>query len=417
MTTMKTSNPSKNNKSINHQETLSHKEIAKIVAAAWNNQDASLLEPYLYEDFEYSSMALLNIMKGKDNYLAYLSGKFDAFKNGGITYHAEVVEENGISSVVCKSNMEEIPVAVLDFEVSNGLIKKMLIRPEHIYNLSDFNNSEQYVIIERNIVDKICSYINESAKSLGFESSDLDWLQYTIYDAPAFQHLCFRLGKAVFSLMIYIYEITPGFDGENLSTVLLPNVKKDNQLRECELYNLIPCSVYIDVNALRDPTIVDTRTHEPINLKEIATTADSTMSKWEIWNWGVQIVASYLNSQNIDSLSYTNVLEFCPQIHYEKDGMKHFVYIYAHPSGVDEIPPINKSLIEQLVDWKGYYVNISLSNMFGTDGWTFRTEILYRTAGLLHNRVELMPIEEAIERYGTIETETAAVNYLLECPV
>ena len=221
-------------------------------------------------------------------------------------------------------------------------------------------------------------------------------------NAPAFQHLCFRLGKAVFSLMIYIYEITPGFDGENLSTVLLPNVKKDNQLRECELYNLIPCSVYIDVNALRDPTIVDTRTHEPINLKEIATTADSTMSKWEIWNWGVQIVASYLYSQNIDSLSYTNVLEFCPQIHYEKDGMKHFVYIYAHPSGVDEIPPINKSLIEQLVDWKGYYVNISLSNMFGTDGWTFRTEILYRTAGLLHNRVELMPIEEAIERYGTI---------------
>ena len=210
------------------------------------------------------------------------------------------------------------------------------------------------------------------------------------------------IGKAVFSLMIYIYEITPGFDGENLSTVLLPNVKKDNQLRECELYNLIPCSVYIDVNALRDPTIVDTRTHEPINLKEIATTADSTMSKWEIWNWGVQIVASYLYSQNIDSLSYTNVLEFCPQIHYEKDGMKHFVYIYAHPSGVDEIPPINKSLIEQLVDWKGYYVNISLSNMFGTDGWTFRTEILYRTAGLLHNRVELMPIEEAIERYGTI---------------
>lgn len=258
MTTMKTSNPSKNNKSINHQETLSHKEIAKIVAAAWNNQDASLLEPYLYEDFEYSSMALLNIMKGKDNYLAYLSGKFDAFKNGGITYHAEVVEENGISSVVCKSNMEEIPVAVLDFEVSNGLIKKILIRPEHIYNLSDLNNFEQYVIIERNIVDKICSYINESAKSLGFESSDLDWLQYTIYDAPAFQHLCFRLGKAVFSLMIYIYEITPGFDGENLSTVLLPNVKKDNQLRECELYNLIPCSVYIDVNALRDPTIVDT---------------------------------------------------------------------------------------------------------------------------------------------------------------
>ena len=37
----------KNNRSTNYQKTLSKKEAAEIIAAAWNNQDISLLAPYL----------------------------------------------------------------------------------------------------------------------------------------------------------------------------------------------------------------------------------------------------------------------------------------------------------------------------------------------------------------------------------
>ena len=406
---MERSNLFKNNKNTNQPKTLSQKEIAEVIAAAWNIQNISLLEPYLDEDFDYNGTDRLGLSTGKDLYLEYMGEKFNSFKKHGIIYQAEVSEKDNESCVICKTNEADDMPIIIEFEVNNGLIKKMQIRAETMFSLEDLDIPERHAIIERNIVKSIHFYVDELVESLGYESHDLEWLQaYPINDAPSFQHLCFRLGKAVFSLRILVYQASHESEENPIEAAPLSCFfvnDEANHLRECEQNNLIPCVASIDVNCLYEPRIWDAKTYEPVDFKKLESMADSAMSEWEIWNWGVQIVVNYLHSQNIDSLTYTNFLKWYPQIYYEKNGVKHFVYIYTHPSGIDKIPPINKSVIKDFPSLKGDYANISLSNMFGTDGWTFRTEVLSRTAGLLHDRVELMPIEEAIEKYGTTETK------------
>ena len=414
MTTMKTSNSFKNNKHTDYSKILSQKEIAEVIAAAWNTQDMSLLEPYLDEDFDYNGIDRLGLSTGKDLYLEYMGEKFKSFKKHGINYQAEISEKNNESCVICKTNeVDDMPI-IFEFEINNGLIKKMQIRTETMFSLEDLDIPERHAIIERNIVKSIHFYIDELVESLGYESHDLEWLQaYPINEAPSFQHLCFRLGKAVFSLRILVYQASHEGEEEPITGGFLSYFcanDEANHLRECEQNNLIPCVASIDVNCLYEPRIWDAQTYEPVDFKKLESMADNMMSEWEIWNWGVQIVVNHLHSQNIDSLTYTNFLEWYPQIYYEKKGIKHFVYIYTHPSGIDKIPPINKSLIKDFTSLKGDYANISLFNLRGHDG-SFMSKKLFRTSEIRHNFTELIPIEEAIERYGTTETEATAANY------
>ena len=401
----------KNNRSTNYQKTLSKKEAGEIIAAAWNNQDISLLAPYLDENFDYNAVDGLGAKTGKNLYLEFMSKKFNSWKKHGIIYQAKVSENNSESCVICQTEETgDIPI-IIEFEVKNGLIKKMLIRTETMFGLSDLDIPERHAIIERNIVKNIHIYVDDLVESLGYESYDLEWLQaYPINNAPSFQHLCFRLGKAVFSLKILVYQASHECIEEPVIAANLPNIDEYNQLRVCEQNNLIPCYVTIDTNCLYEPRIWDAITDEQIDFKALESTADSTMSETETWTLVEQTVLTYLQSPGVDSISYTHILEFCPQIYFKKDGVRHFVYIYTHPSGVDEIPPINKSVIDQFVGWKGYYANISIFNLFGNDGFTFKTKDLYRTAWFAHNFTGLMPIEEAIEKYGT--TEKNAVVYI-----
>jgi hypothetical protein len=46
----------------------------------WNNLDSSYIEKYLDKELEYNSQWVLNTIKGKENYLEYLNGKFKTLK-------------------------------------------------------------------------------------------------------------------------------------------------------------------------------------------------------------------------------------------------------------------------------------------------------------------------------------------------
>ncbi len=62
------------------QQKLNHKEAVTIMARAWNNLDASLLEPYISEDIIFWSQQALTDMAGKKAVMAYLNAEMEAIR-------------------------------------------------------------------------------------------------------------------------------------------------------------------------------------------------------------------------------------------------------------------------------------------------------------------------------------------------
>ena len=59
---------------------LTKKEAATILAKAWNNLDASLIEPYIAEDIIYWSQQVLTDMTGKKAVMSYLTDKMESIR-------------------------------------------------------------------------------------------------------------------------------------------------------------------------------------------------------------------------------------------------------------------------------------------------------------------------------------------------
>ena len=60
---------------------LKQKEAAAILARAWNNLDASLLEPYMAEDVIFWSQQALTDMIGKNAVMAHLNTEMEAIRS------------------------------------------------------------------------------------------------------------------------------------------------------------------------------------------------------------------------------------------------------------------------------------------------------------------------------------------------
>jgi len=72
---------------------LSKKEAATILAKAWNNLDASLIEPYIAEDIIYWSQQVLTDMTGKKAVMNYLTDEMETIrKSPGDRVFAELGE-------------------------------------------------------------------------------------------------------------------------------------------------------------------------------------------------------------------------------------------------------------------------------------------------------------------------------------
>ena len=59
---------------------LTKNEAATILAKAWNNLDASLIEPYMAEDIIYWSQQVLTDMTGKNAVMNYLTDKMEIIR-------------------------------------------------------------------------------------------------------------------------------------------------------------------------------------------------------------------------------------------------------------------------------------------------------------------------------------------------
>ena len=63
-----------------HNNRLNKKEAATILAKAWNNLDASLIEPYIAEDIIYWSQQVLTDMTGKKAVMNYLTDRMETIR-------------------------------------------------------------------------------------------------------------------------------------------------------------------------------------------------------------------------------------------------------------------------------------------------------------------------------------------------
>ena len=104
------------------------KKITEIVCKAWNELDASLLEPILSDDFEYISVWVLETMKGRDRYMDYISGKFESIRNGSNPVSAELVYQEIIDKYVVVLNQGG-NLAALEPTIHDNLLKSLWMRP------------------------------------------------------------------------------------------------------------------------------------------------------------------------------------------------------------------------------------------------------------------------------------------------
>lgn len=110
--------------------------VIRTFAESWKKKDASLIEPYITSDFIYSSQWVLEGIKGKGEYINYLSGKFDTIKNTHSNIKVAIVP-NKNSIFLCQDNNQ---TCVLQIDVQHGMAHSAIMCFPDLCNLIDLND-------------------------------------------------------------------------------------------------------------------------------------------------------------------------------------------------------------------------------------------------------------------------------------
>lgn len=85
------------------------KEFLLKLAEAYQQYDASIIEPYLADDMHYASMWVFHEMTSKKEYMDYLVGKLQTMKKSGTRIEFKLIpggmHENGL--VITNQKVEE----------------------------------------------------------------------------------------------------------------------------------------------------------------------------------------------------------------------------------------------------------------------------------------------------------------------
>ena len=144
-------------------------ELANIVCQAWNELNAELLEAYISEDFVYESVWVLETMYGKEQYLDYLRGKFNAIKSSGSVVKAKIYYQEAIDKHVVILNQDGARESAIELFVKDGLLVKMWMRPLSLTLSGSFTSnkpeSKEFVATETQQIKSIdlqdCDIVKE----------------------------------------------------------------------------------------------------------------------------------------------------------------------------------------------------------------------------------------------------------------
>jgi hypothetical protein len=377
------------------------KEVGEIIAEAWNTLNADKLIGLLKEDFVYGSMGVDKTLDGKAAYAEYITGKFQNLKDNGIQCHAEYIENVRQQVLIITDNS---PKAIMEYEVEDGLIKSMFMHPQRVLMVNDLQDESISIEVYRNAANKIYGDIQQMAQSLGYTGQELNgisWLQFPILNAPAFQHLCFRLGDKVYSVIICLKGSFYTPDSE--TNFLMPGqgVYQENQIRECEQLDFIPLIAVMDINCTAQTYFVDSKTGDLFELPKAGEFQYKEMTPWEINVIGQDYIMDKLQERGCKIDAYTNVPGMRPSVCYHDGDKNCYLYLVAHPAGVP-IGPLSPTNDIPNVTW--YFANVEMCVIRGNNG-DFKDTSIARGAMVSMSNIEFIPLEEAYEKYGRAEGE------------
>lgn len=341
--------------------------VLEDLVETWKLLDACIVEKHLSPHLQYNSAWVPDTIIGKKEYLDYLNGKFQTLIENGNIPIVETIEEDGRSCIGLTQKENNIS-SVLDFEVQNGMIVKLLMRPPlRILSADDdwsLFAARFYHFLPR-AIQIAGQSINEVMKKRGVPEREFTWIQ-TNYCHPTFQHLCFRLGNDVYSVIIGLH----GFSDKNdnpIDEIVIPNSLRELQIRECSKNNLIPCIFPIcaipQIPLLGSPYLIHTETHRKIELNETTTDKKVPMSEWEIHDMGISAVIQYLQKEGFEVDGHCNLLEADPQITFtDKNGKSSFVIVntITENTKANNNKKINHQLIMNTLEHNGYYAKVGL---------------------------------------------------------
>lgn len=200
----------------------------------------------------------------------------------------------------------------------------------------------------------------------GIKSPAFSWIQTRLV-RPSFQHLCFRCGTRIYSILIAIHGLVA--KEEKDGDIIVYKRDYDNLLNECHKHNLTPCIIPISythsIPMLGGSHLINGVTSEPILLRTENDNKNIPMSKWEINNMAINRVIQYLAKQGYANITYCDVVGIEPQIWFEKDGSKSYVIVRGIPIGYRNNEfEINKNLLIRLSDYDGYFADVQFTSSF-----------------------------------------------------
>lgn len=214
-------------------------------------------------------------------------------------------------------------------------------------SLSDLENPQKgYIVLSDCIhhfqlwLKKICAkYSRDDAQYI---------ISYPESNIRTFQHLCFRIKNAVFSLTVSMYDSTQKDCNGNYETMDLQPLDVELNMTLSTKYNLIPGKVFLDIQN-QEPPVVETYDGKTI---DIIATCDaypvSSMSWWELCVKGIDLVVTDLVKAGAKELEYSCLPNYFPQIVCELRGEKIGIIINPYLASSRQTPIINRPMYKQL---------------------------------------------------------------------
>lgn len=376
---------------------LFRKDLTSILCQTWQKLDTNILEPFLDDNFKYNSVWVGRTLEGKDEYLHYLKGKFDTLRKTGSCPIVDVINEFGAKLPHLRQGNIE---AVLDYEQNNGKLTHILMRPFVKIKVADNIEWGNYAHAYNEFLSKAVHIagkaIQNYAKERNLTHPYFAWLQ-TNPNNPSFQHLCFRKGTRVYSIIVALHGFSSK-DGEEDNSIVVNKKDLNLLLQESEKNNLIPCILPIccipHIPMLGSNPLIDARTGERILLDEGAD-EDECLSEWELNNFGIFMVMDYLRAHGFSNMAYCDVVGINPQIFCEKEGKKSFVLVRTVPIGLkNSIFKINNNMLNNYKGFDAYFADVQVANAHNNGD--FEDKVLYRCNGYFCKFNGLQNLEKAI---------------------
>jgi hypothetical protein len=110
---------------VNDPVSLNEMVASNFLAHAYNTRNACFIEKLLADDILYTSQWVLDEMRGKDEFLSYLSAKFNTITKAGNAIFAELATYRGKHCLIIAQASKENPVATMLVKTTGSLISEI----------------------------------------------------------------------------------------------------------------------------------------------------------------------------------------------------------------------------------------------------------------------------------------------------